>query len=483
MSYSAPVSTLTPPRLRAALRSYVWVILLLAALGAVVGLGLGAALPQTWSATTKLIVTPLDGNAYNPSTQGTTDANLETEAQIAGSDVVTAQVAANEGLGISGSALSQHTDVAVQPNTQVLGITYHSSEKTGVAKVSGAIAQMFLDYRAQRRDDSIQFRQDTIDSRIKKINAQIASLSKQTPPPSLQLKAYGGQLLNLRVQAAGLASSSTSPGEILSQATPRRDGLALPGWALPLGGALLGAILGLAFAAGRERRSDVVRSDDELADLDVDLLGHQRLHRKGHALVDANDDVAVDVAAVVRHASPTPATVAVSSDLGGDTRNPLPAGLAHELHRAGAGVLLVDAASTSPSDQPGLSDLLLDENLKLADLVAMQDGGIAVLDVGRRPGDIAPLSSTPRFAEVMDQALAHFDWTVLSTPSESTPTGRSLLRHCRHWVCVVTLNHTRRSDIDHAAHWSRVHGVELLGFVLSESSRRRAAARPARADA
>jgi capsular polysaccharide biosynthesis protein len=460
--------------LRAALRSCAWVIVLLAVVGALVGAALGSALPRTWSATSSVLVTPLEGNAYNPTTQGTADTNLETEAQIAGSDVITSKVVDSRHLKMTARALAQNTDVAVEPNTQVLQVTYHSAQQTGVAKITQAIAKTFLDYRSQRRDESVQSRQDTIDQRIASIDAQVSSLQQRTPPPTLQLRALGGQLLNLRVQAAGLASAATSPGEIITDATPQRSGLALPVWALVLAGAVLGLLIGVVYAVSRERRSDVIRSEDELADLDVELLGHQQLARArgGRGLVDTGE-ASVDVAAVLRHGASAPATVAVSSDVRGAPSNPLSRDLATELRRSGASVLVVDAASESAQQQPGLSDLLLDEELKLADLVSHQDG-IATLAVGRKPSDIAPLCATRRFTDVLEEATARFDWTIVNTPPESTPTGRSLLRQCRHWVSVVTLNHASRRDIDNALHWSRVHGVDLLGFVLSASTRRRA---------
>ncbi len=475
MSYSAPVSTLTPERRRAALRGHVPAVVALVLVGALVGLGLSLALPRAWSATASVLIVPLEGNPYNPTAQGTSTTNLETEAQIAGSEAISSQVVKSAGLDMTARQLAAHTSVGIESNTQILSITYKSPDSTDVGKIAQDVAQGYLDYRAQRRDASIQSRQDTITQRIATIDKQLTALTRKQPRPTLQLRALGGQLLNLRVQAADLASSTTSPGEVLVEATPHRSGLTVPPWLLVLAGALLGLVAGLTYALSRERRSDVVLSQDDVADLDVPVLGHQVLARSGAGdqVVDT-DNTEVDVTAVLQGYAGGPSAVAFTADgLAASVHNPLPENVAAELVRAGASVLLVDADSTRPSAGAGLSDALSDPRLKLYDVVAGDGRGYATLAVGTRPAELADLGSTPRLTSLLEEAAAHYDWTIVRAPSDSTAAGRSVLRHCHHWVSAVTVGRTTRRDLARVIRWSRTNSVELLGFVLTTPTRRR----------
>ena len=178
MSTTAPASTAQgrPPA-----RRHLTVLLVAAVVGGLVGLGLALFLPSSWSATTSVLVTPLEGNPYNPSTQGTSLTNLETEAQIAGSEVVGSEVVSQ--LGLDGTPLELGRDVSVtlESNTQIVKITYSSSKKSEVKSVSEAYADAYLAHRADRRDAAVQAAQGTIDDRIATITNQLNGLRDGAP--------------------------------------------------------------------------------------------------------------------------------------------------------------------------------------------------------------------------------------------------------------------------------------------------------------
>lgn len=475
MSYSTPTSALRPVRIRSALRSSLPAVLALTILGALVGLGCGLLLPVKWAATTSVLIRPLTGNPYNPSTQGTSLTNLETEAQLAESEEISSAVITRLGLGLRPSVLAGRTSVAIESNTQIIRVTYTSPHKSGVERVSGAIAQSFLDYRSARRDKAVHDQKTVLDKQIAAVESQISRLQKSRggPPSTEQRQALGGQLLNLRVQAANLASTSGTPGEVIVRPAAHRAGLALPWWALVAAGALIGLLIGLVYALFRERRSDLIRTEEELSDFDVLVIG-QPASRPGRRSLQpvGTADVARDVATVLRQSATAPASLAITGAEGPSGRNSLPEDVAAVLAPLRGGVLVIDAVSTVGSKEEGLCDLLLDEDKKLRDVVTETGEGVAFLSVGTDPRPLPALFSTSRFQSVLAQALSGYEWVLLHAPSAATTSGRSLLGSCDYWVSVVTLGESRARETAQVIRSAESLAAELLGVVVARPARR-----------
>jgi Mrp family chromosome partitioning ATPase len=473
VSYSSSTSTLTPGRIRGALRHYVLATLACVIVGALIGLGLGLMAPTKWTATTNVLIRPLQGNPYNPTVQGTSLTNLETEAQLAESETISSQVVKALHLDMTPRELAGRTSVSIGSNTQVLLVTYRAPHKAGANTISRAIADAFLQYRSSRRDDSVARQQDAIDKRIADVNHQINGLRRNPNSSGQKLRALGGQLLNLRVQAANLAEATGSPGEVIVNPSAKRAGLPLAPWMLAVAGGVLGLIVGIAWSLFRERRSDVIRSEDELSGLDVLVVGHQQLRRKGrrrHAV--ARGKAARDVAIVLRQTATIPSVLAITDVEGAVGHNPLAENVAAVLAQPGASVVVIDAASTRPSREPGLSDILLDENAKLAKLVQEQQQGVWTLPIGTEPHHVPALFSTSRFKSLMSESLASFDWVLVTGPSPASTSGRSLLVSADYWVMVVTLNQTSLRETQQVVRSADSFPAGLLGLVVTRPVRR-----------
>jgi polysaccharide biosynthesis transport protein len=473
VSYSTGTSTLTPGRIRGALRRYALAILACVVIGALIGYALGALAPTRWSATTSVLIKPLQGNPYNPTVQGTSLTNLETEAQLAESEVISERVVKDLGLSMSARDLAGRTSVSIGSNTQILLVTYRAPHEKGASSISRTIADEFLKYRSDRRDETVTSQQDEIAKRIDDVNQRLNKERSSANLSYQKLRALGGQLLNLRVQAANLAEATGSPGEVIANPSPQRDGLLLPPWMLAIVGALVGLVIGLAWSLFRERRSDVIRSEDELSGLDVLVVGHQRLRRQGRRRrAVARDKSARDVAIVLRQTATTPSVLAITDVEGAVGHNPLAEDVAKVLAQPGSSVVVIDAASTRPSRDAGLSDILLDENEKLAKLVQEQQHGVSVLPIGTEPHHVPALFSTPRFKSLISDALASFDWVLVTGPSPASTSGRSLLVSADYWVMVVTLGQSNLRETAQVVRSSRSFTAGLLGLVVTRPVRR-----------
>lgn len=473
MSYSSGNSTLNPGRIKGALRRYGLAILACMIVGALLGLGLGVLAPTKWSATTSVLIKPLEGNPYNPTVQGASLTNLETEAQLADSEVISSRVVKDLGLSMSPRELAGRTSVTIGSNTQILLVTYRSPHKKGSEAISRAIADAFLDYRSNRRDDSVARQQEDLTKRIAETNRSINEQRASLSPAGQKLRALGGQLLNLRVQAANLAEATGSPGEVIVNPAPKRGGLLLPPWTLAVAGALLGLLVGIAWSLFRERRSDLVRSEQELNGLDVLVVGHQQLRRQGRRRdAVARGKGARDVAIVLRQTATTPSVLAITDVEGAIGHNPLAEDVAKVLAQPGSNVIVIDAASTRPSKEGGLSDILLDENAKLSKLVQENQQGVWTLPIGSEPHHVPALFSTARFKALMSDSLASYDWVLVTGPSPASTSGRSLLASADYWVMVVTLNQSSHRETAQVVRSAQSFSAGFLGLVVTRPVRR-----------
>ena len=68
-------------------------------MGAALGVAAGLRRAEEHSATSSILVSPLEGNPFSPSGRGDDLVNLETEAQLVGSDPVAREVSAMSGIG------------------------------------------------------------------------------------------------------------------------------------------------------------------------------------------------------------------------------------------------------------------------------------------------------------------------------------------------------------------------------------------------
>jgi Mrp family chromosome partitioning ATPase len=164
--------------------------------------------------------------------------------------------------------------------------------------------------------------------------------------------------------------------------------------------------------------------------------------------------------------------LAITDVEGAVGHNPLAEDVAKVLAQPGSSVVVIDAASTRPSKDAGLSDILLDENEKLAKLVQEQQHGVSLLPIGTEPHHVPALFSTSRFKSLISDALAGYDWVLVTGPSPASTSGRSLLVSADFWVMVVTLGQSNLRETAQVVRSSRSFTAGLLGLVVTRPVRR-----------
>ena len=245
----------TAPQIGYALRAHLVLIVVMALLGAAAGAAIALLMPRTYTATASVLVRPLVGNAFSPDGQGSDLTNLETEAQIVTSDQILDTVIAGLPGTIGKRNLANGVTVVVAPNTQILRVTAQRPQPGIAEDVSSALAEAYLDYRLERRDDYVDSRRASLQTRIEAIDAQLKELrraGRSVDDP--EMRSVAGQLLNLRLQLSTLESAESQPGDVIAVGRAKRSGLTIPLEVAVLGGLLLGVVAGVALALLRERR-------------------------------------------------------------------------------------------------------------------------------------------------------------------------------------------------------------------------------------
>ncbi|HQR26678.1 MAG TPA: Wzz/FepE/Etk N-terminal domain-containing protein [Nocardioides sp.] len=449
--------------LAAAVRAHLLLVVLMTLGFAALGAAAALVVPQEYSSSTRVLLLPLEGNPYSPGTQGSDLTNLETEAQVVSSDVIEQQVREDLDARFGKPNVGKGLSVAVTPNTQIIKITYGNADAAVAKAVSGQYAQSFLDYRAERRTAYLDSRRTALEKRIDELTTRLDQLRREGRGNlDAQVKALGGQLLNLRLQLASLdAGDSSSSGEILAKPSSKATGLSLPVWAAALAGAVVGLALGLLWAVLRERRRGLLRSVDDLEYLGIPVLGRLGPATE-HTVGSGPSDAALMVGAVLNRRVERPSTVAVSAVTTPPAEVPFAEDLASALAQGESAVLLVDAVGVA-TKEPGLSEAL--NTAELGDQLSPTPGAVATLSAGQHPEEAARLYGSARMEALLEHAMQRFPWVVVrGSGTERTP-GRATVGACRYWVPLVVLGSTTRDELDRSLTWARTTGTQTLGVV------------------
>ena len=240
------------------------VALLLATTLVGVGLGVGAAYARsdTYAAQATVLVTPLQGNPFNPVGNGDDLNNLASEAQLVNSDAVAKKVAADES-GSSSSEMLNGLTVTVPPNTQILTIDYRAGSRDVAVSRAQDFARGYLTLRAERANQSIvaQAReiQGEIDSLTKRLNKLAKSKTNVTAPEQRavlqqQIDGVTAQVVQLSTTLSAVQTVDRNPGEVI---TPSHEVGRSPEQKQALYGALglfLGLAAGIAILVFRARK-------------------------------------------------------------------------------------------------------------------------------------------------------------------------------------------------------------------------------------
>lgn len=457
---------------RTSLMAHGRLILSTTVVGALLGLAVAVLLPTSWNATTAVLVQPLDGNAFAPNQQGSDLTQLETEAQIVSSDAV--YEAVTTAFKDAGRQPPRRAglSVSVSSNAQLLQISYAARGRGQSEATAKQYAESYLKLRQLRRDTFIDNRRTSLVDRIDSLGKDIESLRKQDAN-NPQIPAVQAQQTNLRLQLAALETSDSNPGEITTAPVAKRGGLHVP---LPLGllaGLLGGIFVGAILALVLERKSEVLRSVDDVEHLGIAVLGSHA----GEGTDEGDDgpyDVAFLAGTILNRRAVVPATVAISSLSEGVPVAGFSSDLADVLAHGREGVLLVDALGREATKHPGFTDVLFG-SVELKDALRRKTKAdnadhVDHIDIGRDPENGPMLYSTSRMSEALSSACEAYDWVILTGPASSLTAGRAVVGACDHWIPVVVLGRSTREELERGLAWARTTGVEPLGVVVVDTA-------------
>lgn len=204
----------------------------------VIGAGLGAAVPPTYSASAALTVAPLTTSPFASSQQ---QVNMATEREVMASREV-ASIAAETVGDSTAEDLMSDTSVAAPSGSQVLKVTVRDADADKTAARANALAEAYLSFRTQGAEDVAKGQIAVLERKIEELTSA-ASISAGDM----------AALSSLQEQLTSLRLVGEVPGRVISRATVPREP-ASPGTPIIGAGTLaFGLLAGCGLALGRER--------------------------------------------------------------------------------------------------------------------------------------------------------------------------------------------------------------------------------------
>ncbi|WP_433229925.1 hypothetical protein [Actinomadura formosensis] len=473
------------------LRRYMPLLVLLAVVGAAVGVIAALVLPAPYKATSTVLVSPLEGNPYSPNGRGDDLVNLQTEAQLVSTDRVAKIVGQKLGHAPEGQI-----EVTVPPNTQVLNLTYTAGSAKDARAGAQAFADAYLAYRQQRAQDVVNNQLTKLKNQSSKVQQQLLKTNREMAVASgaeratlrQRVTAYTNQLGVIDEQANDIGSTPINPGQVITPAGAP-DGPGQIRTAAFGAGGLVGALLvGCAVVLLRERLNQRLHNAEAIEGLGVRTLS--TIPAGGPtgdtlALVSAPKSPAGQAyrrlrAAVVATAPQTPVALLVASATPGGSARLASANLAVSLAFAGAKTIMIDATtddtdvSTLFGARPGgkgLSDTLL-SGTDPATLLIHTDSQLRLLPRGPRAPEAAHRFSGPRMRETVKVLRRRSEYLVVNAASLHDADAQALCTFVDAVILVVNQGVTTREELRQAYVEAERAGVTVLGALLEPPEQR-----------
>jgi capsular polysaccharide biosynthesis protein len=240
------------------------------ALGTAVGL-VGALLflgfvPPTFAATEDVLVLGPTSQLGGPALAAPVD--LDTEAQLVGSETIAQAAAAH--LGEDTEAVRAAVDVTVPTNTTLMRISYRAASPARARAGASAVAAAYLAHRRQEAESALagdrRAAQKVLDQSRREL-VQILRRRHSNNPSLLDAatqRLLHGQVGDAAGQLATLSATVPLGGRIVRPAVLPTAAQSPDRILVLLSGLAAGVLLGLAVAAARDRRDPVLADADDV---------------------------------------------------------------------------------------------------------------------------------------------------------------------------------------------------------------------------
>lgn len=428
--------------------------------------------PKTYLAAASVYVNALPGQGDTAVTGShvTDGVNLDTEAQLLTSSVVTARVRQILGTGDSDTTLQRRVSVSVPPNSAVLDIDYRAGTSAAAAAGAGAFAQAYLANRRETAVSGQAAQVAVVKSQLEEVTAHLRDLARQLaglPAGSTQRdlllaqqNVLGFRVTDLADRLVTLQADNPFPGQVISPAQTA-SGAETPNPRLFLpAGALLGLLLGVLAAVLRDHRPRRLRRARDVERLLGTAVVADVPATDTPTSLDHYQGVANELLATLGR---RPWSVLVAGVSPGCPAGRVAEEIARCLAGSGGRVALVagDQPFLPPGDQPELSS-------RQESAEAPTDPPAAVHRIDTPPGvRLAEQLQTACPSGPLDELKTTFDFVVVSSaPVLSSPDAQALAPMVDAVILAVVLKHTRTATAREAIERLRRVHARLFGVVV-----------------
>ncbi|MET0997444.1 MAG: hypothetical protein ABWX73_01905 [Marmoricola sp.] len=446
----------TSPRqgaLKAALRHSAVLLLVLAAVGTVLGAGAGLRRAEDHTARASILVSPLTGNPFYPGGRGDDLINLETEAQLVRSDPVARDVASRLGEADSPASLLSGLEVSVPPNTQILTIEYTSGSDLDALRRAQGFADAYLDFRQARSEQVVRSRtkriQDQVDDQNRTLSSLVARSNVETNVANKnllqeQINGVTTQIGQLQAQLAELQTGAVDPGQVI---TPARVIGSSPVGVIAIYafiGLLAALALGLGIVVVRARAENRIHHADDVTASGLALLGSISMSEVNStnetiATSDGSGDVPIGPGlqnlrvSVLARERTRPLRILYASAAEGSPSPRAALGLAYATASSSLATVLVDATAGSGeitelvglASQPGFTDVLAGE-IDLHRALTSVSAHLLVLPTGHDESRVDDLLTGPLVGTLFGQLAQLADVQIIATGPLQSPRSQAL---------------------------------------------------------
>ncbi len=473
------------------LRRNALLVLLCAVLGLAVAFAYLQAAGQSVTATTAVNVNVISTDPFTLSRSPSQLLDSETEVQALSSSAVLSGAATTIGGGATTSSVRGDSSASLVPNSTSMRISYTAPTAAAAEAGADAVAQSYLDFRAQQATtkvttivDQLQTQRDSLRDDLVRLNTIIADAtagSGRAVQAESDRQLINIQLDSLSSQINSFLGLDTTGGTVLTAAAQSPTKVSPSRSLVLVTGLVLGLLIGIVLAFVRGALDRRIRDGADVrrhggGDVFAVLSG-------GQARVPATDEDLDGIRTVRELLFATmpddPPVVAVADLSSGPAVSDVAVNLAEVAAQSGRDVVLLMAdASTEAVDGAvlglGLSPLRSSDGVRRF-ARADEHGGSLTLVVSPRGTLALPVGAQP----VGSHAATGSSMTVIAVPQDAARASLLAAGRLGHAVVlVVSKDSTSATTVARAAHELSVVGATVNGTVLVPRKRKPAAAAP-----